>query len=394
MAEAKQISADGVDGRKSPATSQSEDAAHAAEHAVHRRSLSPSNLLVVAVTVMAALWGGWWFFDRLTNVYVQDARVASDMLLLSSRVPGQVTDLAARESESVRRGDTLLHIDDRAARTHLSELTTGVEILEASITTLEAQIALVDHRSASNIAAATARLEVALAEQNAAQGDLETAEAEWRRAGPLRERNLLSQQEFEADRNAFRNAEQASRRRVAEVATARAELEEARSERDEIHVLNARVSQTRSEHKRALLQVEQAQTELDYHRILSPIDGMIDELFVDTAEHVMPGQRLLVMHDPRQIWVKANVKETDLRFFDLNSRVEISVDALPDEDYEGTVTRIGGAATSQFALLPNPNPSGNFTKTTQRVEIQIDLERSDPRLKPGMMVELKIPRNR
>ena len=388
MAEAKQIGATGSGQRNPSATT----TAQSAEHVVHRRRLSPSNLLVAALTIAAVLWGLWWFYDRLTNVYVQDARISSDMLLLSSQVPGQIVDIAVRESAPVHRGEMLIRIDDRAARAHFDELTAGVEVLDDTIESLEAQMGLVDHRSASNIAAATARLEAALAEQKAALGDLETAEAEWQRAEPMRQRNLISQQEFEADRNAFLNAEQASRRRDAEVANARAVLDQAHSEREEINVLHADLKRLRSERKRALLQRDQAQTQLDYHSIPSPTDGVIDELFVDAGEHVMPGQRLLVMHDPNGIWVKANVKETDLRYFDIGSPVDITVDAYPDSSYQGTVSRIGGAATSQFALLPNPNPSGNFTKTTQRVEVQIELSAPDPRLKPGMMVELKIPR--
>jgi membrane fusion protein, multidrug efflux system len=72
--------------------------------------------------------------------------------------------------------------------------------------------------------------------------------------------------------------------------------------------------------------------------------------------------------------------------------VTVRVDAYPDGPTAGTVRRIGDAATSQFALLPNPNPSGNFTKITQRVEVTIDLDEPDPLFKPGMMVEVKIPR--
>jgi membrane fusion protein (multidrug efflux system) len=74
--------------------------------------------------------------------------------------------------------------------------------------------------------------------------------------------------------------------------------------------------------------------------------------------------------------------------------VEIVVDAYSEETRTGTVVRIGGAVRSQFALLPNPNPSGNFTKTTQRIELKIELDEYDGRLKPGMMVEVKIPRGR
>jgi len=69
--------------------------------------------------------------------------------------------------------------------------------------------------------------------------------------------------------------------------------------------------------------------------------------------------------------------------------VTIAVDALPGQRFPGTVTRVGQAATSEFALLPNPNPSGNFTKITQRLPVRIAVQQVGGALKPGMMVELE-----
>ena len=360
--------------------------------AAQRRVLNSSNLLVALLTMLATGWGAWWLYDRLTNVYILDARVASDMLLLSSRVPGWIIDLPVTESQTVTEGESLLRVDDRAAKARLGELKAGVDVLNSSISALISQIELQDNLTTSRIAAATAKLEAALSEQQATQGDLEIAEAEWQRVGPLYERNLLSQQEFEADRNVFRSAQQATRRRRAEVSSARADLAEATSERAELDVLQANLQRLHSERTQAELKLEQASTELDYHTMLSPTDGVIDELFVDAGEFVASGQRVLVMHNPEKIWIKANVKETDLKHISVGGKVSITVDAYPDETRSGTVSRIGGAARSQFALLPNPNPSGNFTKSTQRVETTIELEKHDPRLKPGMMVEIKLPR--
>jgi len=360
--------------------------------AAQRRVLNSSNLLVAVLTVMATGWGTWWLYDRLTNVYILDARVASDMLLLSSRVPGWIIDLPVTESQSVTEGEVLLRVDDRAAKARLGELQAGVEVLNSAINALNSQITLQDNLTTSRIDAATARLEATLSEQEATQGDLEIAEAEWQRVGPLHDRNLLSQQEYEADRNIFRSAQQATRRRRAEVSSARADLAEAISERAEIDVLQANLQRLHSERTQAELKLEQASAELDYHTMLSPTDGVVDELFVDPGEFVAAGQRVLIMHDPAKIWIKANVKETDLKHISVGIEVSITVDAYPDETRSGTVRRIGGAARSQFALLPNPNPSGNFTKSTQRIETTIELEKHDPRLKPGMMVEIKLPR--
>jgi len=57
------------------------------------------------------------------------------------------------------------------------------------------------------------------------------------------------------------------------------------------------------------------------------------------------------------------------------------------------VSRISRAATNQFALIPAPNPSGNFTKITQRINVRIELEDDAKEfLVPGMMVVIDIER--
>jgi membrane fusion protein (multidrug efflux system) len=105
---------------------------------------------------------------------------------------------------------------------------------------------------------------------------------------------------------------------------------------------------------------------------------------------VTPGQRLMLVHDPSKIWIEANVKETHVRRLNVGQDVAVGVDAYPDETFTGKVERIGNTATSAFALLPSPNPSGNFTKITQRLPVRIAIEQREGRLRPGMMVEVKI----
>ena len=97
-----------------------------------------------------------------------------------------------------------------------------------------------------------------------------------------------------------------------------------------------------------------------------------------------------MVHNPEAVWIKANIKETNINLLHEGAHVEVQVDAYPDEVFSATISNIGNAATSAFALLPSPNPSGNFTKTTQRLEVKIEIGPHESLLKPGMMVELKI----
>jgi membrane fusion protein (multidrug efflux system) len=130
--------------------------------------------------------------------------------------------------------------------------------------------------------------------------------------------------------------------------------------------------------------------DLDDRRLTADFDGVVDKAFVDVGEHVLPGTRLLMYHDPKQVWVDANVKETEIRRVRLGASAKITVDAYPDRVFTGTVTRVGQSATSEFALLPSPNPSGNFTKVTQRIPVRVSVDQVKSLLQPGMMVEVAI----
>jgi len=96
------------------------------------------------------------------------------------------------------------------------------------------------------------------------------------------------------------------------------------------------------------------------------------------------------VHDPKKIWITANVKETDIRKVKLGQTTTVTVDAYPDREFKGRVIAIGNAATSEFALLPTPNPSGNFTKITQRLRVRVAIDQDQKLLRPGMMVEVFI----
>ena len=127
--------------------------------------------------------------------------------------------------------------------------------------------------------------------------------------------------------------------------------------------------------------------------IASNMDGVVGRTLVNEGEVVSKGQRLLVLHSPEKIWVETNIRETDISRLKLGQLVKIEVDAYPDEQFEGMISRIGNAATSQFAILPKLNEAGSFTKVTQRLRVRIEIDQRQSMLRPGMMVEVFINAN-
>ncbi|MCJ7493636.1 MAG: efflux RND transporter periplasmic adaptor subunit [Deltaproteobacteria bacterium] len=124
--------------------------------------------------------------------------------------------------------------------------------------------------------------------------------------------------------------------------------------------------------------------------IYSPIRGVISKRLADQGQMVQPGQPILMVNDPEDKWVVANVEETHVRRVRQAAEVKVEVDAFPNRTFEGRVEFIGAAALSEFALLPADNPSGNFIKITHRLPVRISVKDPQNLLKPGMMVVVEI----
>ncbi len=350
----------------------------------------PSRLygaILAALIVLGA--GGWWLWQQFTHVSVTDARVAADIVAVSSRVPGWVTAVEVIAGDSVRKGDILVRIDDRESRLLVQELDAQLAGIARRREEIEARIALTDRQTQSRITAkqAAARAAEAALAAVAAQRDLARQDND--RAEKLAPSGAISRARLEQTRAALETAKQQVLSAQADLENTRAALAEAEAAREELTVLQRQLAQLGPEEQRLRAQRERAALDLEDRTIVMPFDGVVDQTFVDEGEYVTPGQRLLMVHDPERVRVEANVKETDIRFFRPGKTVTITVDALPGRRFEGKVTRVGQAATSEFALLPNPNPSGNFTKITQRLPVRIAVQQDGGELKPGMMVELE-----
>jgi membrane fusion protein (multidrug efflux system) len=146
--------------------------------------------------------------------------------------------------------------------------------------------------------------------------------------------------------------------------------------------------------EQAQAQLDQAELNLSYCRIIAPEAGIITRKSVEINQNVSTGQNLLTLVSLQGLWVTANFKETQLRHMSAGEPVEISVDAT-GKSYSGQVTQIGGATGSVLSLFPPENATGNYVKVVQRVPVRIDftkLKDEDPNqlLRPGLSVEPKV----
>jgi membrane fusion protein (multidrug efflux system) len=294
------------------------------------------------------------------------------------------------EGSRVGRDEVLVRIDDRRSRMQRDELTLAHAALMAERDRVTAEISMVDGRTESRHASEKSKLAAAKALAESVQHELRYAEDEYKRAQSLSKRGVVAARALDQARTAYLRAQQERLRAQAQVASAKAELAEAASARRELDVLKAERAHLVHRAEAIQVQIERQALDVRDRAVRSPLDGVVSRTFVANGEYVTPGQRIALLHNPQEIWIEALIKETVVRRIAVGQPVEITIDAYPDQSFAGKVERIGHAATSEFTLLPTPNPSGTFTKVTQRIPIRVTLAQQNDLLKPGMMVEVSI----
>ncbi len=353
-------------------------------------------MAVVRAVVLSAIaagllaWAYGWATTAWQFVHETDARIAADMYAFSSRLDGRLAQRPVEAGSKVEQGDVLAVLDGREARIRLEELQAEHARLMAEGEEYDARIAVIAQRTRSRIAVEKAKLDAAGALVDAVQYEFNYAKREFERASKLSVRGVMSAKSLDESRTGFLMKQKEMVRTEASVASAQARLDEVAAEAEEIKILERERATLERRAREALVRIERQLIAVEDHVIRSPVTGVVSKVFVEPGEYVQAGQRIVLVHDPGKIYVDANIRETDIRRVALGQEVRVEVDAYPDQPFSGSVARIGDAATSQFALLPSPNPSGHFTKVTQRLPVRIDLAEKNERLKPGMMVEVFI----
>ena len=352
--------------------------------------IRPAFIIAIIFSAVSVYFLSIEVHNRIAFINEEDARIHADLTTISSRVAGWITKIPAVEGEKIIAGTVLIQVDNRESRILVSELEAQAAGLNAERSRLAAERILVASQIASRLVSEQSRVSAAKVVVSSLRPQRGLAERELNRAKKLYANKVTSRRQLDQAETKYQQTDREYQISLADLQAAKSRIKEAEADRARLGVLAAdvivleqRVSETRA-------RIERQRLDVTDRAVKSPINGVIDKTFVNVGEYVTPGQRLLLVHNPAGIWVEANVKETVVSKLSVGQSVNIHVDAYPDEAFIGTVANIGSAATSQFALLPTPNPSGNFTKITQRMPIRITIEKPDPRLRPGMMVEVKI----
>jgi membrane fusion protein (multidrug efflux system) len=346
--------------------------------------------LIGIVALTAVIFAAREVMLRMTHVYEYDARVVTDHITIGSRVEGTLIELNVENGQTVAAGELIAQIDDRVQRFELDALKAALQALRTERGGYAARTNMVTKQTDSRYRTRLTSIRATRARRSALQAELTLAKQDLARFQNLFERRVIPRNRLDRALSEVARLTSDVRRADADIASSRGEAAEAEADKGELTVIEQELASL--EYKEAQLGAQIARQEvlIQQRAIRAPKAGVIDRVFVENGEFIGEGRRMMMLHDPEGIWVEANIKETEIRRLQPGQRVAIAVDAYPDDTFVGRVSRIGTAATSRFALLPTPNPSGNFTKVTQRIPVKILFVERPRTLSPGMMVEVDI----
>ena len=314
----------------------------------------PRRRILVIGAVIGALglfFGIRYFLYASSHEDTDDAYVTGYTHQISSRITGTVEEVLVDDNWHVTAGQPLLKLDPRDYQVALEKDRASYAQARAQLVQASAQIPLVE-----------AQLAQAQAQVDSSKANSDYLQRTFERNSQLfyQGRGVISKQDLDA----------AQSQSEISVATYKANLAALNVASENVKVAHAQEEAARAQAEAALAQVKNSELQLSYCTVVAPVSGRIAEKTVQTGNRVSVGQALMAVVED-DVWILANLKETQLERVRVGQPVEIKIDALPHYRFTGRVDSLQPGTGSNFALLPPDNATGNFIKIVQRVPVKI-----------------------
>lgn len=314
--------------------------------------------------LVVATAGGIWYATSGRIVSTENAYVQAEHILVTPAVDGMVAEVFVHDNQEVEHGQPLFQVDPMPFRLEWEKAEAELDAIRYEIGSYRAA-----HRQAE-------------AELKSARKEASFLEKEYERRAKLGGGKALAKVELDRSRHQW----QLARQRIPE-------LEE--KVRLMLANLGGRRDLAAEDHPRfRLVDAERAKAALDLERatVRAAASGRIANLDLQAGEYVKEGAPIFSLIADVAPWIEANLKETQLTHVREGQSVMISVDAYPDEGWQGTVSGVSAGTGAVFSLLPAQNATGNWVKVVQRIPVRIAIfPRPDaPELRAGMSATVEI----
>lgn len=324
-------------------------------------------LLIIGSILGLALIVGVFFYIRSKGFETTDnAQIDADIIPIRTSVSGYVKEVRFTDNTMVKKGDTLLIINDDEFQARVLQAEAALENAKANL------VAVKNNADAGDLNASAAFLSSETTAQNidVAKTRLNKIKEDYKRIKNMYASKAATKAELDAIEAELAVAEAqfkaATNQYKASSAQSAGVKSQATGQKSMIALAEALVKQRSAE-------LSLAKTQLGYTIVKAPCDGLVSKRSVDQGQFVTVGTPVCSAIDNTTLWVTANFKETQIEHIKMNQTVAVKIDAYPSLRITGKVDSYIGATGAKFSLLPPDNSTGNFVKIVQRVPVRIKL---------------------
>ncbi len=350
--------------------------------------MNPRNRIFIIIGILFVVSLGWYFFSANRSDDLQlIGTVDANEVVISSRIPGRIQTLNVDEGDDVKAGELIATIesDDLAAAQKAAEATAASQhykLQGASDTERQTRGGM-----SSEVTNAEAQLTSARATLVQAQAQYEHQEADTSRTVALAGQGIMSEQARDEAASSLRAAQATVDSARANVAGAQASLKVAIANTIQAQAAAKTVAATRGEMQNAQALLNQAQVELGYARVVSPIAGKVNVRAARQGEVVAAGTPIVTITDLTQTWVYAPLPETEADAVQLGDSLRV---VMPSgATMQGKV--IAKSAEADFATQRDVSRRKRDIKT---IRLKLLIDNPEMRYVPGMLAEVYIPNNK
>src|SRR5215510_10348669 len=263
-------------------------------------------LLVLTSAGVAA----YVYMGRPPSELVLTGIVTTNDVIVSPQIGGRISDLKVAEGDVVKKDQMVAVITPDELRADTAYYTHSAQGMVSQVKESEAALRLQERQTTDQIKQAEANLAAAEAQQMAAVADLENAKLELDRSRNLSQKGVEPPQRYDSARTSYDavSAKLDSARK--QVDSQRSALSLANANAEQVAVRRSQVQTMQQQRQAANAQRSKAEVRLGYAEVRSPIDGIVDVRAVRVGEVVNPGQPIITVIDPDDLWVRADVEES------------------------------------------------------------------------------------
>ena len=354
----------------------------------NKRAIKAANYIVLAAVLIGLVFVVRAYFNIGNDRYTNAAQVEAYINPINTRVSAYIKEIRFSEHQFVKKGDTLVVLDNREILTQVGQAEAGyLSALAAKNATNNAVKTV-----SNNVKTVSANAESAKANIEATQSRLWHTEQNYKRYENLLKDGAVTQQQFDqirAEYNAQKAQLQAQKAQLQSILNSRISSELG------VNEAKSRLDLNNAEIKRAENALAMARLNLSYTVITAPHDGIMGRRTVNVGQLLNPSQQVATIVDTNNMWVTANYREKQMENVHIGGLATIKVDALGGRAFEGKIIAVSGATGAKYAAVPVDNSTGNFVKVQQRIPVRIEFTSNNnpndlKQLRAGMNVEVTL----